>query len=115
MASNDDSYADVEDNDNMILQNAVDADIESVREMKDDASKVQAARASEDALSHVDTQEVISRMVVVVTIQKWKGFYVIPRQTGLCYLFPKLFLCLDSARKQQQFHLPFANIGQSKV
>ena len=44
MVWNDDSYADVEDNDNMILQNAVDADIESVREMKDDASKVQAAR-----------------------------------------------------------------------
>ena len=98
MASNDDSYADVEDNDNMILQNAVDADIESVREMKDDASKVQAACASEDALSHVDTQEVISRMVVAVTIQKWKGFYVIPRDShnpALCYLFTKQ--CLDSA------------------
>ena len=93
------NYADVEDNDNMMLLNAVDADIESVIEMKDDASKVQAARTSEDALSHVDTQEVISRMVVVVTIQKWKGFYVIPRQTGLSYLFTKMCLCLDSARK----------------
>ena len=85
------NYADVEDNDNMMLLSAVDADIESVSEMKDDASK--------DALSHVDTQEVISRMVVVVTIQKWKGFYVIPRQTGLSYLFTKMCLCLDSARK----------------
>lgn len=47
----------------MILLNAVDADVKSVNDMKekDALSKVQASRASEDALSHLDTQEVISR------------------------------------------------------
>lgn len=56
----------------MILLNAVDADVKCVKDMKekDAGSKVQASRASEDALSHLDTQEVISRMVAAVTIQK---------------------------------------------
>ena len=64
--------ADVEDAGRMILLNAVDADVKCVKDMKekDAGSKVQASRASEDALSHLDTQEVISRMVAAVTIQK---------------------------------------------
>ena len=50
-----------------------DVDAKRVKQMKDGKGKVEASCASGDTLSHLGTQEVISRMVgvmEVVTIQK---------------------------------------------